>query len=1746
MLKAKFEDYLVNLFCDYFSCITSKDNKFHFICSDELKARELFFAFECFGFKQISISGVLINYITIESRHVLIMLHSETEGDKVCYSEDFIAKIRDELNSYPDFALFIIHNSTLDTILSTCKDLATKGGVYTPDYIKEDLLNKINSFDNKKLAEVLIERRVELIEKENRSVLGFRSLYEMLANKNILMVEEGLFDDPRLNDIDNTSEIKGDIRENECIFNKIQSIVNDYSENSKGLKDALCYIGFGEDFIKKYFEKNEKETWSSLGYREVINEIEKNKERNLELVEIKLNDEILNYWKPKSENKSNKNNISVLLELKRDNSHAELKIKFTRSEPVLYNESISITGDINKEKIKSTIINTRKYTILNCVIPVPEKSSFVHIKIKRHSSMEQFRFNCLIVNHDLFNLRENFSEIIIDSRNKYKVVYLENTLSKYSFNNEFDYEYIVDKQNDEVVCEKIGSIDFKDISEEYDNIKFRIIANGDELPIQVIGKSEIESIKLPGVLDPQRCHTIEQEDRIPQYKPLSRRVLISGQEMGLSVEGAKRCDIEHSYIYERILYKNNDKNKNIYIDHISDEYKEIRNAYNELFEWLKIKNTIISLTNWPVDFQNIASKIVDEYIKAFSRIEEGALSENERNLLKIGIFKEGGKEWMTPIHPLVLSYILQLLSIRREDEKFTFRDLADVTLQRLHPAGLIPLVFEENNGYAYSVPNSHNRLWIEWVPHQNNNYSYVAKLVEEKINDFSNCFSMLFDESNESSILVNSINNKDNSNIFDGIVKYFKRNKGGSRKINITLYDEEYNSTKFDSFNEATELPELRGLVRITESENLDTCDEVISLFRERLKYRKLIGKEEPKYSHISFFRNKEKVNFLEASVHSAKSGIASDGLLGGEASYFEHGTYYTGFGVKNLKKLNQLLMLSSYYNQLLTPARKISAQFKKNSVPVLAVNENFKKELRKSYLNSIWTCIIDPKVTLDFFNDEDTILIHYSDQYTSSISYDAITVTAKVALYKGLLKDDSDELINSFNAINGQWLLDIVKESGKPVKNNNYRQLKEKSGIVAAYKFLSAMFSKSDILWIPLSISEMLRVSGNIGLRIDDNDFSAKLNGYKKGSISDDLLFVGIKNNKIVLFPLEVKTRNQGNDFTKAVKQAKSLCEYMKGILSPKTFKGKLLRSMFIQQVYTQIDKYRLYSVFPDGYFDSVLNSREDLLQGCYDIVEMKNFALGAVISLNSTIESSRIDCDFENDSKILKIRIPHGLIKQLHRLSIQEWSARLTDDCLYPDLSNFILRNIELSDLEEAVTNNITESYLVELKENKNLNFSSLEQAVEVQRDYQNTFIKDNEEGTITISNDELIDSTEFSKKKEDLFDDFKNNPLNEIVDNNINDCRILLGESLDTREELYWEYGNSELANRHMIIFGRSGQGKTYCIQTILFELAKENINSLVIDYTNGFLPNHLESEFNEFVNPKTYFLANCPINISPFRKKKQDFGGIEIEEADHFVASRIASVFNKVYSTIGEQQLSTLSNVIEQGIKNFGEDFNFSSLLDLLQRENKTGETLSNKISPLIKSNLFDSNKDNCWNGFFTQEENRINIIQLASLSSDICRLATEFILWDLYSYACSYGNKNNPLPIVLDEVQNLDHRLESPLGKMLTEGRKYGFSLILATQTLSSLSKDEQDRIFQASHKLFFAPAETEAERYAKLLEQIVPGSNKKNWIHELTQLHKGECISVGLYKNSDGKLEQKAIKIKVSPLRNRLNGISHD
>jgi DNA phosphorothioation-dependent restriction protein DptH len=84
-----------------------------------------------------------------------------------------------------------------------------------------------------------------------------------------------------------------------------------------------------------------------------------------------------------------------------------------------------------------------------------------------------------------------------------------------------------------------------------------------------------------------------------------------------------------------------------------------------------------------------------------------------------------------------------------------------------------------------------------------------------------------------------------------------------------------------------------------------------------------------------------------------------------------------------------------------------------------------------------------------------------------------------------------------------------------------------------------------------------------------------------------------------------------------------------------------------------------------------------------------------------------------------------------------------------------------------------------------------------------------------------------------------------------------------------------------------------------------------------------------------------------------------------------------------------------------------------------------------------------------------------------------------------------------------------------------------------------MKKDERDRMFQAEHKLFFKPADTELKTFADIAA-LATRQRSNDWVGRLSSLAKGECYSIGKALAPDGMgLVSRAVKIRITALGER-------
>lgn len=371
-------------------------------------------------------------------------------------------------------------------------------------------------------------------------------------------------------------------------------------------------------------------------------------------------------------------------------------------------------------------------------------------------------------------------------------------------------------------------------------------------------------------------------------------------------------------------------------------------------------------------------------------------------------------------------------------------------------------------------------------------------------------------------------------------------------------------------------------------------------------------------------------------------------------------------------------------------------------------------------------------------------------------------------------------------------------------------------------------------------------------------------------------------------------------------------------------------------------------------------------------------------------------------------------------------------------------------------------------------------------------------------------------------------------------LEEVRFLLGEEPRSKEKFYWEFGHKQLNNRHLLINGSSGSGKTYCIQALLMEASVQGISSAVFDFTGGFTPKKLEPEFSARlegrIRQRIVRAERIPIN--PFKRQEVDLGdGMYYPESDVDIAGRIAETIASVYN-MGDQQKSAVYTASLTGLRKHGENMSFRDLSTELEDIGSSySKTALSKIRQFIDIDPFVSGEAFDWSDI-QNANGMVYIFQFMGYGRDVQVMLTELLLWDLWSYSVKNGSEAKPFIYVIDEAQNLSHSAKSPSGLILTEGRKYGLSGWYATQFMKpQLDDDEIQRLQQADQKLYFCPPDDGVMTVGKNIDITSQGT--KEWAERLQKLSKGECVTCGSMVRGGKWNKYTPRVIKISSLNSR-------
>ena len=285
------------------------------------------------------------------------------------------------------------------------------------------------------------------------------------------------------------------------------------------------------------------------------------------------------------------------------------------------------------------------------------------------------------------------------------------------------------------------------------------------------------------------------------------------------------------------------------------------------------------------------------------------------------------------------------------------------------------------------------------------------------------------------------------------------------------------------------------------------------------------------------------------------------------------------------------------------------------------------------------------------------------------------------------------------------------------------------------------------------------------------------------------------------------------------------------------------------------------------------------------------------------------------------------------------------------------------------------------------------------------------------------------------------------------------IPLGEALG--EQVDWNPGVK--GSPHLFILGIPGQGKSWTITRILSELSRQNVPVLVLDF------------HGQFAEPQdTIIKANSPLVLdaarglpfSPFECTKENGQGGWMANA-----LAVAEIFAYVVG-LGEMQKDIVYTSVRDAYKARGFDENgnddtrtdileYPTLKDVLKRIEQNEQirhvvNVAARCRPLLEMDFFRPTEQS--DDLISLVRNGL-VIDLHNLFAETLQMATgAFVLRKLYKDMFSWGYaKHLKLAIVLDEAHRLAKDITLP--KLMKEGRKFGISVIVASQGLGDFHAD---------------------------------------------------------------------------------------
>lgn len=1658
---------------------------------------------------------------------VIVGNESETDNGYLTTLRNAVANSNSEYGQYA--LLNILCNNKLESITTAGLNLMEVGGPLHQDVILRNMLDKMDhvtilSYD-KLCLEYYAENIKERIELNEADLFIFQDILSVLQQGTVNLSGEyykfGYFPDKYCTgsshiNID-TKDMKKRLEDNAVHFERVKNILNSYSTEAFNELTKTYDNSLANKIIKRAND------WYNIDYQEFLDSVRKKADQaNYKFVSLQLVDshlaELVHSALPSFNQKAKK--VYVIVCDNTDNITTKVRVDF--------NKSISDCCSIKELTYKGQLQTSYSFVLNNSSLRLELGERPVKCDIGKDNNIFSFYFLRLKAARGTFEFIKPYFSISAKANLKIKAPEGVDliTIGKGSKN--------ID------VTDTLGDIEWKDdysvrvdLNEYSEGVKFHILFDQKKVLFSIeVDEKRVVPVKAPKLISEV---WVSNESAI---FPSGNKGRIGSNEYNIDGRFFSFIKIERKFASEKIYcmkmmttaFSSSFEPVSINLPNL------VKEKIDAIYDYYTRNGYAPSLTYIDDELYQLYEDYIDSIHTIISTIEQGkVLTEQQYSLTKLGTIENGDKVMLTPYHPLLIAYMMEFKN-RYKGDKF---DNPKV-LKLVSPFYLMPYICYENvNRQPFCDEFTQDiKTWLFYETASNaqqvRTYNITTKMVFGKIQEFKKHFKYLF-QIPDSPVIISTIGIYDDTNVVKGLFEWVKSEIKSSKETIQRIEVHEYvknlsEETFFEKLNRLnSEELICKELDKVNTSLDMGNKDisplQVIRQFFTRIDFYKHDIKacgNQIEYCHIAFYQMETGLEFTKSPTSILRSELSLNGLISIPSTSNKDGkTYTVGFGTEGmpsvLDKYGDIYQVAIDMNSLYANEKNYWANAYTPAC-CFAKTYVFKDDilLQSIYQKANWVTFISPEVDIDFFyRQKGLYVIHYTDQYTINAKYDSITVTQQTKQYDNMLSDYYDSCIsdtgqkvlfrqtmmNYFNSLNGDWLLSII--------NKTDVQVREKMSIVSACIMMKKFLSRNEnVTWIPISLEEILRVTGNIGLE-QDSLFSKKTLGVK-GQMSDDLLMVGVEkvNDEIKLYyyPVEVKA-STGNSFVQtASEQVLKTYNVLKDTLFVGGgFVNDVYRTFFASQILTNVDKLWANGLIPEEESKFINSCRFRLLNLDYTLSEtMKCREMGYAATV-SFVGSSAPDASVDmvnNELPICHINVS-------------------LDTC------NACICNDDVTSINQLLASPIIVSDDVKKfwEKQDGTNPSSSEQA-EVEAPVEQETIKPN-----LLAIDEVTSDTHNAEPSEEIFDETEEDPIPETG------IKILIGHSKVGNEPVVFEVNNTRVVSHfNMGIIGTMGTGKTQLARSIIAQFSKEGLHNLdgnpigmlVFDYKGDYK----DESFLKSVGGHVYR------NKLPFNPLKLIINDDVVDlNLPAITADRVSDSLAKAYG-LGLKQQNNIKQVIVDAYNEVGitEDFStwginpptMKRVIDLYLETYDANDKAFALLSNLRDYNVFTSNNENCIS--ILEWLDSVRVFDLTIYSDETKRVVVSLLLDLFFAEMKQLGESKQQdgfrqirAMILVDEAKEFMSKDFNSLRGIISQGRMFGVGMILATQYISDFRTQKEDysqsilswmihhvnSISRTEIASIFGASDTNADRYmdfvnrAKIFECVCKIGSRVDAIRDL-------------------------------------------